>query len=114
MNTVICDKCGAIMRLKTIGLSLEWICTNCNNAIVTTNVDLLNEINKLYTLQMINGDYQNIDHIKFLAQIKNVNYIQARNLLKEQKNIEIILAKKDIVMDIISKMDKLNIEYHLK
>lgn len=114
INITKCDKCGSIMQLKTNGLSLEWICKNCDNAIVTTNVNLLNQMNRLYTLYIINGDYQNIEHIRFLSQTKNINYIQARNLLKNQKKIDIISAKNDIIEKIVLQMDKLNMEYHLE
>ncbi len=93
VSIIKCEKCGSTMRLKTNGLSLEWKCTGCDNAIVTTNAALLKKINMLYTLYMINGDYKNIEHIRFLSQTKNINYIQARSLLKKQKKIKLFQTK---------------------
>lgn len=109
-----CDKCGADMQFKKNGLSIEWNCLNCGHALVTTNSILIEEANKMNTIYVLNGDYKDIKHIKFISKIKNINYIQSRNLLKNCKKIEITSISNRNINYVIQTMDRLKLEYIIK
>lgn len=111
MNELKCDICGCDMVFMQKGYSQGWFCLNCGRNVVTSNCELLEEKNKKYSIFLLNGDYKNIEHIKIIAKIKNINYVKARSILKSKNRIFLISTHKKELKHIVDELDRLNIEY---
>ncbi|AFZ26623.1 hypothetical protein Cylst_4545 [Cylindrospermum stagnale PCC 7417] len=80
----ICEKCGSQMEIRQEGSTQGLFCTNCDWSIVTTYIPETQRDETLYEVSIINGDAQNKQHIRTVAQVANVNFLAARKLLQER------------------------------
>jgi hypothetical protein len=72
------------MEARREGSIQGLFCTNCDWSIVTTYIPEILLDETLYEVSIINGDAQNKQHIKTVAQVASVNFLAARKLLQEQ------------------------------
>ncbi|HLO87738.1 MAG TPA: hypothetical protein VK203_22405 [Nostocaceae cyanobacterium] len=80
----VCEQCGSPMEVRREGSTQGLYCTNCDWSVVTTYIPAIILDETLYKVSILNGDAQNKQHIRAVAQIVNVNFLAARKLLQEQ------------------------------
>lgn len=78
---MICEKCGSEMKEIKGATSKGMECPNCGWGWVTTNIGSLAEDNTDYEIWLQPGNTINTSNIKLIADIANVNFVQAKQLL---------------------------------
>ena len=101
--TNICEKCGGGVEVRQEGSSQALYCTKCDWAIVTTCIpEILKDVT-IYHLHIINGNQNDLSHIKIVASISGFNFLNTKKLLYSAspivfsgKAIDISKAKKQL------------------
>ena len=104
---IICEKCGNEMIYFIRGSSCGTECLKCGWGLVTTYIEPIKIDETNYTLSIPTIDEPDIDHIKAISKILNVNFIKSKSLIQEgnatitDKAIKIrdyarLLSEKDI------------------
>ena len=104
---IICEKCGNEMIYFIRGSSCGTECLKCGWGLVTTYIEPIKTDQTNYTLSIPTIGEPDIDHIKAISNILNVNFIKSKSLLQEgnttitDKAIKIrdyarVLSEKDI------------------
>ncbi|MDD6311481.1 MAG: zf-TFIIB domain-containing protein [Firmicutes bacterium] len=78
---MICEKCGADMKEIQGAFSEGMECPNCGWGWVTTNIGSIADDNTDYEIWLQPGNTGNTSNIKLVADIANVNFVQAKQLL---------------------------------
>jgi hypothetical protein len=101
---MICEKCGADMKEIHDAFSEGMECPNCGWGWVTTNVGAIADDNIDYEIWLKPGNACNTGNIKLIADIANVNFIQAKGLLSSSQAVLIYKA----VSESVATMPKAN------
>lgn len=108
----LCPECGSITEKFNEGLTTGIKCTECSWSVATTYIPPIEKDHTLYELKIQNGDHKNKNQIKIISKISGVNFLEARNLLKQEnptifkgnaieiKKIKSILEKENITTNI--------------
>ena len=80
---IICEKCGNEMIYFIRGSSCGTECLKCGWGLVTTYIEPIKIDETNYTLSIPTIDEPDIDHIKAISKILNVNFIKSKSLLQE-------------------------------
>jgi len=111
-DKVFCEKCGSEMVIKRQGSTQGLYCTNCDWAVVTTYVPDIVKDSTVYEVQLTKADFGNKQHLKVLADVLNVNLLQARNIAKESSGVIFKGAAVD-VDEVKKKLESVDIEYEI-
>lgn len=80
---IICEKCGNEMVSFIRGSSCGVECLKCGWGLATTYIEPIKTDETNYTLSIPTISEPNIDHIKAISNILNVNFIRSKSLLQE-------------------------------
>jgi hypothetical protein len=78
-----CEKCGGELEFRVEGSVEGFFCKSCDWAVVTTHIPQIQLDETPYEVRVTNGDYHDERHVKAVAEASGVNFLAARNLLKE-------------------------------
>lgn len=107
---MICEKCRKEMCHFIEGSTQGWRCPLCGWDIITTYIaDIYTDLTE-YSLYANRDADVNTDKIRLVAQIANVNFIVARQMLEESERC-ILKAKAPEIMKAIAKMQELDMGY---
>ena len=82
---IICEKCGNKMVSFIRGSSCGGECLKCGWGLVTTYIEPIKTDETNYTLSIPMISEPNIDHIKAVSTILNVNFLKSKSLLQKGK-----------------------------
>lgn len=110
---MFCPECGYILNKTEEELTIVLNCEKCGYSVAATNTVLLERKNKKHDIFILNGNFQSIELIKLVSKIKNVNFIQARLLLKNTPQLYLISDNEENLQTVIKQLKQLNITYQI-
>lgn len=78
-----CEKCKANMHWFSEGSIQGWVCSNCGQSVITTNISEVYEDTTEYSVYIRNVNGVNNEKIRLIDKTAGVNYIFARRMLME-------------------------------
>lgn len=78
-----CSSCGENMICKIEEHTLVWECPKCGDGLATTYFEPIETDETNYTLSISEISEPNIDHIKVISNMLNVNFLKSKSLLQE-------------------------------
>jgi len=109
-----CHKCDCEAAPKVDGNVQGIYCQKCEKwLVVTTYIPEILTDSTEYKIILVSGDFKNTDQIKVVADIGNINFIDARKLLKENE-IEIYSGNAQTVKNAISNLVRANLVYRVE
>jgi hypothetical protein len=82
-----CPQCGGPTEVRQKGFTRGLYCTRCDWAVVHTEIPQINLDTTLYEVRIRDGDYGNREHVKVVADISGVNFLEARRLLQQREPV---------------------------
>ena len=109
-----CQDCGANLEHRIKGSTQGLFCERCDEwVIVNTYIPEIRRDETRYKIYLHSADSKNKQHIKALAKAANINFLQARKMIQEDKPL--ILEDKAVVVDKARKIfNDLSIQYDIK
>lgn len=98
-DKLICEKCGAEMVDRSVGASICIECPKCGWGWATTTYDLTDDDHTSYEIWLAPGNPQSLDVIRLIADIANINFVQAKRTLASEKAIMIYKAHPEAVAE---------------
>ena len=80
-----CERCNSALEYKIKGNVQGLFCTKCTWSCVTTYMPEILRDSQRYRLYLKSGDANNRGHIKVIASITNLNFLQSKKLLSQGK-----------------------------
>ncbi|MBV6625040.1 MAG: hypothetical protein KI793_19290 [Rivularia sp. (in: Bacteria)] len=78
-----CEECGANLEQKIQDRIQGAFCNQCKKwVIVTTYMPAIFQDTTKYKMYLCSADSNNKEHIKALSQIANINFLQAKRMIK--------------------------------
>jgi transposase-like protein len=113
IETIQCEICGSDTVHRVENNTQGFFCTKCNWALVTTYIpEIAQDVTK-YRIYLCHADFKNQKHIKALSQIANINFLQARRKIQENKPL--ILEDNALAIEKAKKFfDELLIKYEIE
>ncbi|WP_152412649.1 hypothetical protein [Xanthomonas phaseoli] len=106
-----CEVCGGRLDIYMDGRTQGLICNNCGWSIVTTVTPEINSDNSEYSIRC-SGDFSKSEHVRMVASIVGVNFIEARKFLK-QGSFVILTGKAPRVYDLIKKLQTAGLDFQV-
>ncbi len=109
-----CQHCATNLEHRIKGSTQGLFCNQCDKwVIVTTYIPEIRQDKTKYKIYLLSADSQNKQHIKALAEAANINFLQARKMIQEDKTL--ILEDEAVVVDRVRKTFKdLSIKYDIE
>lgn len=85
-----CPDCGGQIEIRVEGSTGGQYCMRCDWAVVTTHLPQIVYDANSYKLEIAGGDHRSEVHLRTVAQLLGVNWLEARKLLLEQVPFEIL------------------------
>ena len=104
-----CLSCGENMICKIEEHTLVWECPKCGDGLATTYFEPIETDETNYTLSISEISEPNIDHIKLISNMLNVNFLKAKSLLQEGNAT--ITDKAVKIRDYIRLLNKISIPF---
>ena len=82
-----CPKCGNTMKVVHEPGSVAWVCTHCDYSEATTESDALHNDETIFFVVLLYNDSTNLDVVKALSKFTGLNFIQAKDLINNPKEI---------------------------
>lgn len=98
-DKVICEKCGTEMVDRSVGASISIECPKCGWGWATTTCDITDDDHTPYEIWLAPGNPQSLDAIRIIADIANINLVQAKMTLASEKAIMIYKAHPEAVAE---------------
>ena len=111
---MVCEKCMQEMIWSVEGSTQGWRCPMCGWNIITTYIDEIDADTTEYSLYIRCLSEVDTEKIKFVATIANVNFVIAKRMLEEKKEICILKGRAPKIKSAIVKLQVLNIDYDVK
>lgn len=108
---MVCEKCMQEMIWSVEGSTQGWRCPMCGWNIITTYIDEIDADTTEYSLYIRCLSEVDTEKIKFVATIANVNFVIAKRMLEEKKEICILKGRAPKIKSAIVKLQVLNIDY---
>ena len=109
---MVCEKCRQNMNWCVEGSTQVWRCPACGWNIVTSYIDDIDHDDTVYSLYISCSSEVDKRIIKLVSKIANVNFVTAKQMLKEKK-ICILRAKAPKIKDAIEDLQELGICYNV-
>ncbi|WP_153065429.1 MULTISPECIES: hypothetical protein [Xanthomonas] len=106
-----CEVCGGRLGIYSDGRTQGLICKNCGWSILTTVNTEINDDNSEYSIRC-SGDFSNSEHVRMVASIVGVNFIEARKLLK-QDSFVIFTGKALEISDVIRNLKAARLDFQV-
>jgi hypothetical protein len=84
-NKSLCPKCGGSIEVRLDRSTQGMFCTNCDWAAVTSHLPEILHDSTRYEVRVTGGDFKNEQHLKKVAQLMGINFLEARKLLQGQR-----------------------------
>lgn len=114
MNEIVietCEFCGGKLKSLILGNLSGLFCDNCQQwAVVTTYIPQINLDENLYKIYLVNKEKADRSNIKLIANISNINFLEAKKLLDNSNSI-IYEGKAIEVVKIIKELKKAKLEF---
>jgi hypothetical protein len=108
-----CEKCGGRLEVRRSGSAQGLFCTQCDWSVVTTYIPAIEQDTAEYEVRLTNGDYKSEQHIKAVATVAGLNFLEARKLLKEQRDSVIFKGSAPKVMEIQNVLKPAGLSYRI-
>ena len=82
-----CPECGGELAARQKGSTLTVFCQLCPWCVATTNIPAIRTDMTKYEIRITGGDVHKKEHIKTVAAIAVVNFLEARKLLQEKEPV---------------------------
>ncbi len=105
---IICEKCGAKMIDRSEGGSIFVECPNCGWGWATTTHDASMDDKTEYEIWLRPGNSQSAEILHLIADIANVNFLQAKKMLNNQEPVMLCKACNEAAAS-LSKVQKIQI-----
>ncbi|MCQ2555455.1 MAG: hypothetical protein MJ171_07370 [Clostridia bacterium] len=102
---MICEKCGTEMKKIERELSKGMECPNCGWGWITTDLEPILTDDTEYVIWLCQGNESCTSNIKLIAEIANLNYVQAKKLLCSN-HTELLYKAIDVSAATISKAQR--------
>ncbi|MEW8029212.1 MAG: hypothetical protein AB2806_15940 [Candidatus Thiodiazotropha sp.] len=108
-----CEVCGADTEFRVEGSTEGFFCTQCDWALVTTRIpEIAQDITK-YKMYLLSADPHNKKQIKFLSEVANINFLQARKMAQGERPL--IIEDEALVIDKARKVfNEASIQYEIE
>lgn len=114
MNEIVietCEFCGGKLKSLILGNLSGLFCDNCQQwTVVTTYIAQINLDENLYKIYLLNKEKADSSNIKLIANISNINFLEAKKLLDNSKPI-IYEGKAIEIVKIIKELKKAHLEF---
>jgi len=70
--------------MRREGSTQGLFCTQCNWSVVTTHITEMRLDTTLYEVSACDGDFENTNHVKTVAQVSGVNFLETRKRLQQE------------------------------
>ncbi|AFY53405.1 hypothetical protein Riv7116_0820 [Rivularia sp. PCC 7116] len=109
-----CQNCAANLEHRIKGSTQGLFCERCDKwVIVTTYIPAIRQDETKYKIYLLLADSQNKQHIKALAKAANINFLEARKMIEEDKSL--ILEDKAVEIDRVREiLHDLSIKYDIE
>ena len=105
-----CEECGADTEYRVEGSTEGFFCTKCDWALVTTRIPTIAQDITKYRIYLVSADQHNKEQVKVIADVANINFLQARKLVQEEKPV--ILQGEAVEIDKARNLlNDVNVEY---
>ena len=91
----ICAECGGTLVPFEEGSVMGWRCTSCDFSIVATNIKPIDEDPQRYDLHLVATPAPRLEAMKFVSSKTGMNYIQAKEAIREGERVETKLYAND-------------------
>jgi hypothetical protein len=110
----VCEDCGGTVEVRREGSTQGVFCTRCDWAVVTTYLPEIFRDETLYEISVTSGDYNNKEHIRAIAKLNGVNFLDARQLLQTQPNFKLCKGAASRVEEIRVAFELVGIQYEIR
>ena len=110
----VCENCGGQIEVRREGSTQGLFCTRCDWSLVTTYLPEIVSDETLYELSVTSGDYNSEQHIKTVAQLKDINFLAARKLLQTQLSFVVLTGKASQLMSIKEALQLAGLSYEIQ
>lgn len=109
-----CEHPDCEAETKVEGSTQGLYCTKCQKWLVAaTYIPPIDSDTQEYRVILESGDFRNTEHVKAISSVSNVNFLQARNVLREAA-AEVIKDKARTVQTAVSLLDSVGIRYRIE
>ncbi len=105
---IICEKCGAEMIDRSTGDSIFIECPNCGWGWASTTYDSSMDDETAYEIWLCPGNSQSPEVLRLIADIANVNFLQAKMILNSKEPVMIYKAYTETVAS-LNKVQKIQV-----
>lgn len=81
MSSLACEVCGGRLEVFNEGSAQGLKCVNCEWSLVTTQIPEIRVDEQEYDVRC-DGDFKSVAHIKAVAEVSGLNFLEAREALK--------------------------------
>lgn len=81
MSSLACEVCGGRLEAFNQGSAQGLKCVNCDWSLVTTQISEIRVDEQEYDVRC-DGDFKSVAHIKAVAEVSGLNFLEAREALK--------------------------------
>ncbi len=108
-----CEKCGADTEFRVEGSTEGFFCTQCDWALVTTQIPEIAQDITRYKMYLLSADPHNKEQIKLISEVANINFLQARKMTQEERPL--IIQGEALAIDKARKVfSQASIEYEIE
>lgn len=108
-----CQKCGQKAVRRIAGSCQGYFCESCNEWLfVTTYIEPIKADIKDYKIILQKGDFSNKEQIKLISTVSGINFLQARELLKNE-GVKIFEGQAVEVREFSQQLKRLKIEHEI-
>ncbi|MEM9638011.1 MAG: hypothetical protein AAGA94_10230 [Pseudomonadota bacterium] len=109
-----CEYPNCEAEAKVEGSTQGLYCAKCQKWLVAaTYIPAIDSDMQVYRIIMVSGDFRNTEHVKAISNVSNVNFLQARNALRETA-AEVIRDKARTVQTAASLLNDAGIRYRIE
>lgn len=108
---VICEKCGAEMIPASSNKSIGMECPACGHGWTTTQIDPIYEDDTVYKVILDEGNATEKEKLKAVTQIKDCNFIKAKEIICGPRQ-QLIAGKAYEIVDCIKILKEAGLMFH--
>lgn len=95
-DALACDQCGAALQAFQEGSCQGVRCLQCGWSAVTSCIEGIVLDETVYAVHVLNGCFQNVQHIRVIAGVASVNFLAAKDLLRQERPVVFEGAARDV------------------
>lgn len=95
-DALACDQCGSALQAFQEGSCQGVRCLQCGWSAVTSCIEGIVLDETVYAVHVLNGSFQNVQHIRVIAAVASVNFLAAKDLLRQERSVVFEGAARDV------------------